>query len=169
MHIKAPLCTGTNAGNENSCFVAIIKPPIEERTTSMPYWVFPHPTKTTAATITISCDFIARELSSRWAQFSRRFNCCRKKLSALKTEGWWLNLKHTSRSARGAIGATSELYSEDDSSYFGLVQIPYDEICWIPFSEVRGKQSVCTNIERDSLAEYRGNLDGLKKRHWKWH
>ena len=25
MHIKAPLCTGTNAGHENSCFVVIIK------------------------------------------------------------------------------------------------------------------------------------------------
>jgi hypothetical protein len=55
------------------------------------------------------------------------------------------------------------LYSEDDCSYFGLVLIPYDEICWIPFSEVKGKQSICTNIEHDLLVEYRGNIDGLKK------
>ena len=57
----------------------------------------------------------------------------------------------------------AELYSEGDCSYFGLVLIPRNEVWWIPFSEVRGKHSVCTNIEHDSLAEYRGNIDGLKK------
>jgi len=46
-----------------------------------------------------------------------------------------------------------------------LVLIPHNEVWWIPFSEIRGKHSVCTNIEHDSLAEYRGNIDGLKKRH----
>ena len=59
----------------------------------------------------------------------------------------------------------AELYSEDDCSYFGLVLIPRNEVWWIPFSEVRGKQSVCTNIERDPLAEYRAATDGLKKCH----
>jgi hypothetical protein len=38
--------------------------------------VWAHPTKTTAATIETSIDFIAREQSPRWAQFARRFNCC---------------------------------------------------------------------------------------------
>ena len=55
------------------------------------------------------------------------------------------------------------LYTEADCSYFGLVLVPHNEVWWIPFSEVRGKNSVCTNIEHDSLAEYRGNLAGLKK------
>ena len=68
-----------------------------------------------------------------------------------KTVQW-----HTTKNAAG-------LYSEGDCSYFGLVLIPRNEIWWIPFSEVRGKQSICTNIEHDSLAKYRGNTDGLKK------
>ena len=72
-------------------------------------------------------------------------------------------LKAYEPSARGAIGAASKLYSEADCSYFGLVLIPRNEVWWIPFSEVRGKQSVCTNIERDPLAEYRAATDGLKK------
>ena len=63
---------------------------------------------------------------------------------------------HTTKNAAG-------LYSEGDCSYFGLVLIPRNEVWWIPFSEVRGKQSVCTNIERDQLAEYRAATDGLKK------
>ena len=123
----------------------------------------PHPTTSTAATIAISCDFMVSRLSSRWAQFSTRFNCSRKMPSALQNKGWWLNRKHTSRSARRAIGATSKLYSEADCSYFVLVLIPRNEVWSIPFSEIRGKSSACTNIEHDSLSEYRGNIDGLKK------
>ena len=65
-------------------------------------------------------------------------------------------------SQRGNRSA-SKLYSEVDCSYFGLVLIPRNEVWWIPFSEVRGRLSVCTNIERDGLAEYRGATDGLKK------
>ena len=61
------------------------------------------------------------------------------------------------------IGEASKLYSEADCSYFVLVLIPHNEVWWIPFSEIRGKHSVCTNIEHDSLAEYRDNIDGLKK------
>ena len=68
-----------------------------------------------------------------------------------KTVQW-----HTTKSAGG-------LYLESDCSYFGLVLIPHDEIWWIPFSEVRGRHSVCTNIERDALAGCRGATDGLKK------
>ena len=65
-------------------------------------------------------------------------------------------------SQRGNRSA-SKLYSEADCSYFGLVLIPHNEVWWVPFSEVRGRLSVCTNIERDGLAEYRGATDGLKK------
>ena len=65
-------------------------------------------------------------------------------------------------SQRGNRSA-SKLYSEADCSYFGLVLIPHNEVWWIPFSEISGKHSVCTNIEHDSLAEYRDNIDGLKK------
>jgi len=68
-----------------------------------------------------------------------------------KTVQW-----HTTKSAGG-------LYEEGDCSYFGFVLIPHDEVWWVPFSEVRGRRSVCTNIERDGLAEYRGATDGLKK------
>ena len=68
-----------------------------------------------------------------------------------KTVQW-----HTTKSAGG-------LYEEGDCSYFGLVLIPHDEVWWVPFSEVRGRRSVCTNIERDALAVYRAATDGLKK------
>ena len=63
---------------------------------------------------------------------------------------------HTTKSASG-------LYEEGDCSYFGLVLIPHDEVWWVPFSEVRGRHSVCTNIERDALAVYRAATDDLKK------
>ena len=65
--------------------------------------------------------------------------------------------------ARRAIGATSKLYSEADCSYFDLVLIPRNEVWWIPFSEVKGRHSVCINIERDALAQHRGVGEGLKK------
>jgi len=68
-----------------------------------------------------------------------------------KTVQW-----HTTKSAGG-------LYEEGDCSYFWLVLIPHDEIWWIPFSEVRGKPSICTNIERDALAGYRSATGRLKK------
>jgi hypothetical protein len=58
---------------------------------------------------------------------------------------------------------TARLYSEGDCSYFGLVLVPNNEVWWIPFSEIKGRHSVCTNIEHDSLAKYRGNIEGLKK------
>ena len=70
-----------------------------------------------------------------------------------KTVQW-----HTTKNAGG-------LYEEGDCSYFGLVLIPHNEVWWVPFKAVTGKKSVCTNIEHDSLAEYRDNIDGLKK----WH
>ena len=59
--------------------------------------------------------------------------------------------------------SVSKLYSEADCSYFVLVLIPRNEVWWIPFSEVKGRYSVCTNIERDALAGYRAATDGLKK------
>ena len=54
------------------------------------------------------------------------------------------------------------MYTPADCSYFGLVLIPHNEVWWVPFEEVTGKKSICTNIEHDSLAEYRGSLDSLK-------
>ena len=68
-----------------------------------------------------------------------------------KTVQW-----HTTKSAGG-------LYEEGDCSYFGFVLIPRNEVWGIRFSEVRGRHSVCTNIERDALAVYRAATDALKK------
>jgi len=56
----------------------------------------------------------------------------------------------------------SVFYTEEDCSYFALVLIPRDEILWVPVSEVTGKKSICTNAEKDTLHEYRGNLSQLK-------
>jgi len=58
--------------------------------------------------------------------------------------------------------AHNRMYTEDDCSYFALVLIPRDEVWWMPLSEINGRRSVSTNINRDSLAEYRGNLEPLK-------
>ena len=74
-----------------------------------------------------------------------------------------LHNKSKLKPAPAASRCEQELYSGDDCSYFGLVLIQRNEVWWIPFTEIRGKSSVCTNIEHDSLAEYRGNIDGLKK------
>jgi|TARA_B110001454_G_scaffold1440_1_gene1301 hypothetical protein len=40
--------------------------------------------------------------------------------------------------------------------------ILHDEIWRLPFSEISGKQSVCTNIEHDALAEYCFAIDGTR-------
>ena len=54
------------------------------------------------------------------------------------------------------------MYTEDDCSYFALVLIPRDEVWRMPISEINGRRSISTNINRDSIAEYRGNLEPLK-------
>ncbi|MDP7014105.1 MAG: group I intron-associated PD-(D/E)XK endonuclease [Verrucomicrobiota bacterium] len=77
------------------------------------------------------------------------------KTGFLQPNGKTIQWKTTKR--RGA-----RLYEESDCTYFALVLVPRNEIWWLPFSEVSGKPSVCTNIERDPLAEYRGSLDNLK-------
>ena len=69
---------------------------------------------------------------------------------------------HTAKTPKA--NEPSRLYSEADCSYFGLVLIPFEEIWWIPVSEIGGRTSICTNIEKDLLAIYRANTDGLKKR-----
>ena len=56
----------------------------------------------------------------------------------------------------------SGFYTEEDCSYFALVLIPRDEIWWVPVAEVAGKKSICTNAEKDTLQQYRGNLSQLK-------
>ena len=45
---------------------------------------------------------------------------------------------------------------------FPFVLISHNEIWWIPYNVLKGKRSVCTNIESDSWAKYRGNTNGLK-------
>ena len=56
----------------------------------------------------------------------------------------------------------SGFYTEEDCSYFVLVLIPRVEIWWVPFAEVAGKKSIFTNAEKDTLQQYRGNLNQLK-------
>ena len=58
--------------------------------------------------------------------------------------------------------AHNRMYTEEDCSYFDLVLIPRDEVWWMPLSEINGRRSICTNINKDSLAKYRGNLRPLK-------
>ena len=55
------------------------------------------------------------------------------------------------------------LYEEKDCTYFALHLVATNEIWQVPFSEVRGMHSLCTNIERDTLAGYRAATSGLKK------
>ncbi len=70
---------------------------------------------------------------------------------------------HTAKTPKA--NEPSRLYSAADCSYFGLVLIPFEEIWWIPVSETGGRTSICTNIEKDKLAIYRGNTEGLKRCH----
>ena len=70
---------------------------------------------------------------------------------------------HTAKTHK--VNEPSRLYSAADCSYFGLVLIPFEEIWWIPVSGIGGKTSICTNIEKDMLAIYRGNTEGLKRCH----
>jgi len=65
---------------------------------------------------------------------------------------------HTSKTPK--VNEPSRLYSEADCSYFGPVLIPFEEIWWIPVSEIS------SNIEKDLLTIYRGNTDGLKRCDW---
>ncbi len=92
------------------------------------------------------------DLISKWG---RALHAIQVKTGCLAANGKTVQWK-TTKHAEG-------LYEEGDCSYFGLVLIPHDEIWWVPFSEVRGRHSVCTNIERDALAVYRAATDGLKK------
>lgn len=54
------------------------------------------------------------------------------------------------------------LYEKWDCSYFALVLVPHNEIWWIPFEFVEGRKSICTNMERDVLHEYRDAIAKLK-------
>ena len=56
----------------------------------------------------------------------------------------------------------SGFYTEEDCSYFALVLILRDVIWWVPVAEVAGKKPICTNAEKDTLQQYRGNLSQLK-------
>jgi len=95
------------------------------------------------------------DMISKWG---RAIHTIQVKTGSMQPNGKTIQWKTTNRQGAG-------LYLEGDCSYFGLVLVPRNEVWWIPFSEVMGKQSICTNIERDSLAEYRGNLESLKKCH----
>jgi len=55
------------------------------------------------------------------------------------------------------------LYSEGGCAYFLFVLVPNDEICWIPFSEVRGRLLLCTNMEQDTLHQFSSSACGFKK------
>ena len=52
----------------------------------------------------------------------------------------------------------SGFYTEEDCSYFALVLIPRDEIWWFLLLKWCWKKSICTNAEKDTLQQYRGNL-----------
>ena len=54
------------------------------------------------------------------------------------------------------------MYIEDEFSYLTLVLVPRDNFWWKPIPEINEKRSVSTNINKDSLAKYRGNLRPLK-------
>ena len=91
------------------------------------------------------------DLISKWG---RALHTIQVKTGSIQPNGKSVQWKTTKHAA--------ELYSEDDCSYFGLVLIPHNEVWWVPFEEVTGKKSLCTNIDNDSLFRHRGNLDSLK-------
>ena len=72
------------------------------------------------------------------------------------------NLHDSQKSIQWMTYTPSGFYTEEDCSYFALMLIPRDEIWWVPVAEVAGKKSICTNAEKDTLQQYRGNLSQLK-------
>ena len=71
-------------------------------------------------------------------------------------------LHHNQKSIQWMTHTPSGFYSEEDCSYFALVLIRRDDIWWVPVAEVAWKKSICTNAEKDTLQQYRGNLSQLK-------
>ena len=78
------------------------------------------------------------------------------KTGSMQPNGKSIQWKTTKRQGAG-------LYKEGDCTYFALVLLPRHEIWWVPFSEVAGRHSICTNIERDTLHHFRSSTCGLKK------
>ena len=54
------------------------------------------------------------------------------------------------------------VYTEEDCTYFACVLVLKNAIWWIPFSEVEGRRSICTNLELDKLGRYLNCVDSLK-------
>ena len=71
-------------------------------------------------------------------------------------------LHDNQKSIQWMTHTSSGFYTEEDCSYFALVLIPRDKIWWVPVAEVVGKKSICTNAEKDTLQQFRGNLSQLK-------
>tara|TARA_B100000575_G_scaffold284648_1_gene278958 strand:+ start:360 stop:611 length:252 start_codon:yes stop_codon:yes gene_type:complete len=72
------------------------------------------------------------------------------------------NLHDNQKSSQWMTHTPSGFYTEEDCSYFALVLIPRDEIWWVPFPEVAGKKSICIKAVKDTLQQYRGNMNQLK-------
>jgi hypothetical protein len=93
------------------------------------------------------------DMISKWGN---ALHAIQVKTGFLQPNGKTIQWKTTKR--RGA-----RLYEESDCTYFALVLVPRNEIWWLPFSEINGRHSVCTNTERDTLVGYRAATDALKK------
>lgn len=90
------------------------------------------------------------DLISKWG---RALHAIQVKAGNLCSNG--MTVQWPTRSSKG-------VYTEEDCTYFACVLVPKNAIWWIPFSEVEGRRSICTNLERDKLGRYLNCVDSLK-------
>ena len=73
------------------------------------------------------------------------------------------HIKPNGKTVQWPTSHVGRFYHKNDCSFFGLVLIPKGEIWWLPVEVIGPRSSVCTNIDTDQLAEFRGNFESLKK------
>jgi hypothetical protein len=73
------------------------------------------------------------------------------------------HIKPNGKTVQWPTSHIGRFYHKNDCSFFGLVLIPKGEIWWLPVEVIGPRSSVCTNIDTDQLAEFRGNFESLKK------
>jgi len=74
-----------------------------------------------------------------------------------------VHIKPNGKTVQWPTSYVGRVYHKNDCCFFGLVPIPKGEIWRLPVEVIGPRSYVCTNIDTDQLAEFRGNFESLKK------